>query len=650
MKHRIRTRTAFVTVAAVVGASLLAVPATAQRPEQAKDRPGHQQQDTRDFNEAAGAARSKGSVRVIVGLPVDFRPEGDVSSSRRQSQRSEIAGEQQGVRRDLAGKPYDEIYAYAAIPYMALDVSEEAVDALRESESVSSIELDLAHRPTLAQSSPLVEADTMWSGGFTGAGTVVAILDTGVDKTHSFFGGRVVEEACYSSGAGSSDPICPGGGTSQTGPGSGVNCSSSIASCNHGTHVAGIAAGSGTTFHGVARGANIMSVQVFSRKNSGCSPSPNPCLTAWTSDIIKGMERVYALRATHNFAAVNLSLSGAEYSSACDADQAAWKAAIDNLLSVGIATAAATGNDSSTDSIGSPACVSTAVAVGSTTKQDAVSNFSNGHATLVDVLAPGSSINSSVPGGGFAFFNGTSMATPHVTGAFSLMKQRFPSMTVQQKLDALKATGVAVTDTRANPSFKTPRIRIAQASNLLDGLVYEDLGVPNFSVSSDADGGSPVVFTIPGGETEPGDVIGFSFAGTVTSGVSSNGSWASDTCMTVEAPNGTAYTVGGYSGATAGCNVHPWDFQGSVSSSNGTYESQHGVAYQPSVSDDGNWTITFTNDWNDSDAATIAWTDVTVTLHKLPADVPHTLGDYDGNATTDIAVYRPSTGHWFIKG
>ena len=67
------------------------------------------------------------------------------------------------------------------------------------SPQVTHIEEDRLFAPALASSVPVIGADTAWANGRTGAGQAVAILDTGVDKTHDFFnGGKVVSEACYS--------------------------------------------------------------------------------------------------------------------------------------------------------------------------------------------------------------------------------------------------------------------------------------------------------------------------------------------------------------------------------------------------------------------------------------------------------------------
>ena len=172
---------------------------------------------------------------------------------------------------------------------------------------------------------------------------------------------------------------------------SGLNCDSSVSSvCSHGTHVAGIAAGKGTTFSGVAKDANIIAIQVFSRFDdpAQCGGSA-PCVMSYTSDQILGLERVYALRNTYNIASANMSLSGGSSTAPCNT--ASQKPIIDSLRTAGIATVIASGNSGQTSSIGSPACIESAVSVGSTTDADAVSSFTNS-AYFLSLLAPGSSI------------------------------------------------------------------------------------------------------------------------------------------------------------------------------------------------------------------------------------------------------------------
>jgi hypothetical protein len=166
------------------------------------------------------------------------------------------------------------------------------------------------------------------------------------------------------------------------------------------------------------------------------------------------------LRNQYTFAAVNLSVGAAKFTSPCDEQEAARKAAIDNLRSMGIATIAASGNEGFTDGINAPACISTAVSVGSTTKADIVSSFSNS-ASFLSLLAPGQSITSSVPGGAFLTGSGTSFAVPHVAGAWAVLKQKKPTATVTEVLNALTSTGLPITDPKNG--IATPRIRVNQA-------------------------------------------------------------------------------------------------------------------------------------------------------------------------------------------
>ena len=159
---------------------------------------------------------------------------------------------------------------------------------------------------------------------------------------------------------------------------------------------------------------------------------PAPCALSYTSDQIKGLERVYALRNTYTIASANMSLSGGMYAAPCNSES--QKPIIDSLRAAGIATVIASGNNGYTNALGSPACIDSAVSVGSTTKADAVSSFSNS-AYFLSLLAPGSSIQSSVPGTGYSYSSGTSMAAPHVAGAWAVLKQMKPDAGVAEVLE-----------------------------------------------------------------------------------------------------------------------------------------------------------------------------------------------------------------------
>lgn len=153
---------------------------------------------------------------------------------------------------------------FSFIPHIALEVNADGLNLLLSNpDLVSYVDEDSLFKPLLNESVPFIHADTVRSQGFDGQGWVVAILDTGVKRDHEFLSGKVIDEACYSTN------LCPDGEgyVSQTGKGAADpgRCSN-IKGCDHGTHVAGIAAGYGgsTIAQGVAPGANIIAIQVFS--------------------------------------------------------------------------------------------------------------------------------------------------------------------------------------------------------------------------------------------------------------------------------------------------------------------------------------------------------------------------------------------------
>jgi subtilisin family serine protease len=419
-------------------------------------------------NELSAQAAAVGTVRAIVHLNVATMPEGALSHAQAVgAQRRAIASFRAAVRAALAGRLHRVHREYGAVPFMAVEVGPDALAALAASTHVAGVYPDRLYRTSLYQSVPLIQADQAWAQGFDGTGSMVAILDTGVDGSHPFLAGKVITEACYS-GNGN----CPNGTTTQTGTGAALPCTYAPSGCRHGTHVAGIAAGangtfSGAPFSGVAKGASILAIQVFSRFTGAvCGSGEDPCALAYTSDILAGLEHVYDLRNQYQIASANLSLGGSLYSSTaqCDAANPGYKAIIDTLRAAGIATVAAAGNNGSPTGLSAPACISSAISVGATSKTDQIASFSNS-ASFLSLLAPGVSIYSSVPGGGFAYLSGTSMATPHVTGAWAILKAKNPGATVDQVLDALTTAGVLLTDSR-NMVTK-PRIDVAGALALI---------------------------------------------------------------------------------------------------------------------------------------------------------------------------------------
>ena len=459
-----------------------------------------------------------GSLRVIVKLKHDdlkqrFQSESNLTPQARHAQRINIRDKQNRLINKLARQNIFKVKRFKYIPYLALEADSVSFQQLESLPEVESIQEDWVYQPTLSDTVTITGADMAAVSGYSGQGKSVAILDTGIDSTHSSFAGKVVAEACFSttSTAAGAITLCPNGLDEQVGPGAAINCSGNSV-CDHGTHVAGIAVGNNASTFGIARDANLIPIQVFSRIDSVTSSCGSPpCLYSYSSDIILALEWLYSQRDNYDIAAINLSLGGDLYSSAaaCDAANPFTKAAIDNLRAVGIATVIAAGNEGRTNAIAAPGCISTAVSVGATTKTDIVASFSN-NASWLSLLAPGVSIRSSLPGGGFGRKSGSSMAAPHVTGAWAVMKSKYPNISVDAALSSFSNTGKPILDIR-NDLTKS-RLQIDAALGVaplqIDTTSLQNANVNNsYSAALSASGGaSPyswtvVIGTLPDGLT-----------------------------------------------------------------------------------------------------------------------------------------------------
>ncbi len=362
--------------------------------------------------------------------------------------------------------------------FFVAEIDSTTLAQLRKDQRVKAVYQDtLSVAFPLDSTTVVIGSDDANAAGWTGAGTTVAVLDTGIDRDHPFVAGRIVDEACFST----SDPasgavsLCPNGQTGQTGPGAAdaeiPRCVvGAVNQCAHGTHVAGIAAGraaAGAPSNGVAPAAGILPIQVFSRFDSirTCGGRA-PCYMSHTSDQKLALEYVARVAGRHNVAAANMSFGGGgPYRQHCDDDPqaGALKDQFDALLNAGVAPVVAAGNAGWRDAVASPACLSGAVTVGATNDRDQVAAFSN-RGTLLDLLAPGVSVNSSVPDDAYGVMSGTSMSAPHVSGSFALMKQAFPALTPVQILQRLQATGPRITYDPLAPRVSTVRVDVGAAT------------------------------------------------------------------------------------------------------------------------------------------------------------------------------------------
>src|SRR5215510_13979911 len=444
------------------------------------------------FQELNAKARLNGTAPVIVKLRVAFRPEGELlSAAQVQAQRAVINQTQDSLMKGLTGHDPASLKRYEYTPYLAVRVNEAGLESLRLSPDVIDIHEDELFRTALEESVPITGAPYAWSAGYNGGAGKIAILDTGVDKTHPFFSkpgyqdlssqspqiagvdqtypfdfnfSRIVSEACYSTNdtTAHASSLCPGGVSESTAVDSGLNCAG-LSGCDHGTHVAGIAAGNnGGFFPGVAKGAHLISIQVFSRIDDPSECDGNsPCIRSFTSDLMRALERVYTLRDTYSIASVNMSLGSGRFTSNCDTNP--LKSIIDQLRSAGIATVIASGDDGYTEAISEPACISSDISVGATgdgtgLAADQVASYSNS-ASFLSLLAPGDSITSSVPGNESATFSGTSMAAPHMASGWALLKARYPTASVTELLNLLTSRVFPITDTRNGLTL--PRLNLS---------------------------------------------------------------------------------------------------------------------------------------------------------------------------------------------
>ena len=286
-------------------------------------------------------------------------------------------------------------------------ISEKELLDLENNPDVKSIKFVGTKKIFLSESVPLVNATNTWvvqfdSVNLTGIGETVCILDTGVDFTHSDLTGRnltcIID--CFS------------------GSGCFENCSAGD-DHGHGTHVAGTVAANGV-LKGVAPGVNLIGVQVCS--SSGSCPD---------DDVRAGIDWCVTNSSQYNISVISMSLGGGQYDSYCDNvdDSANLTLGINNALAQNISVVVATGNTdgtytNATAGIASPACIQNSTRVTAADKSDGFASFAFRHQNFPDILvAPGVSINFTYLAGGYAVFSGTSMATPHVSGAFALIKQ-----------------------------------------------------------------------------------------------------------------------------------------------------------------------------------------------------------------------------------
>lgn len=333
-------------------------------------------------------------------------------------------------------------------------------------------------------------ADVAWAAGSKGAGATVAVIDTGVVSSNPFLTEtpKSIWEACFARATGTYVSGCPGGvpmsPTDGLGSvGSAAPCPATTPKCTHGTHVAGIAVGGTGTraVSGIAPAANLVAINVFSYR-AGCTANSG-CITTDDNEIIDALQWLYTNSLRGNLpglSAVNMSLGdGVRHTGACDDDP--LKPAIDQLATIGVRTVVAAGNDSWTNGVSSPACISSVIAVGAVDDTTGGAAWFSNAGPQVAVMAAGVSVCSSVlPGaagvssctgvdadGPLGLMSGTSMATPAVAGAIGLLKgDGVPSAEWESRLQRVRVGGGCV----STASYSIPTLRVDVALGLTPTL------------------------------------------------------------------------------------------------------------------------------------------------------------------------------------
>lgn len=298
--------------------------------------------------------------------------------------------------------------------------------------------LDGRVKAALKESVPQVGAPEAWAAGYDGAGVKVAVLDTGIDVNHPDFAGQIDGTASFVPDEAVTD----------------VN--------GHGTHVASTIVGSGAASggdnKGVAPGADLIVGKVLGGEEGYGQDS-------W---VLAGMEWA----AQSGADVVSMSLGDTYQSDGSDP----MSQAVDALSAQYDALFVIAAGNAGPESISSPGAATSALTVGAVDKQDNLAGFSStgplvrSGALKPDITAPGVDITAArsqeMTDGGSGLYrtiSGTSMATPHVSGAAAILAQQHPAWTGEQLKEHLMSSAKGLADWYSPFEVGTGRLDVAAA-------------------------------------------------------------------------------------------------------------------------------------------------------------------------------------------
>lgn len=407
----------------------------------------------------------------------------------------------EGIESKVAGRGGKVRYNFSSISAVSTEIPESEIAVLERDPNVLAVERSRPVHAFLQESVPLINGDDTWNilvAGLnvTGQGTSVCVIDTGVDYTHPDLGGGWGNKVVAGYNA-ITDTDCS------------LNNTACLDDYGHGTHVAGIVAANGAV-KGVAPGAKIVAVKALDAGGSGS-----------LSDVDAGIDWCISNAAQYNITSISMSLGTwyVHYSSFCDNDTEyiSTKSLIDAAVGKNISVVVATGNEHNYAGISAPACIRNATRVTATDKSGNYADFANRAASFPDILAaPGVDINSTVPSGsckwcaasGYRPLGGTSMSTPHVSGAISLISQAYKSMYGFLPSPALVEamlieTGKKIYDSKTGINFSRINVLAALGSFTLPDTFFPYNNITGESAQITINESESVYFNISlGNETE----------------------------------------------------------------------------------------------------------------------------------------------------
>ena len=325
---------------------------------------------------------------------------------------------------------FDPSWRFHHIPIIAGTIETELLDELLEVEGVVFLTLNGEMRMTLDNAIGIHHVDTVWDYGYTGEGISIAIIDTGIDPLHvglnDFDDDPLTNDpkvvAFYDALDESGDN---GDGTTEPYDDQG-----------HGSHCAGISAGTGAVdegpmsennekpYRGVAPDAWLVGVKVLDSGGSGSF-----------AEVMRGMEWTIDNQIKYNIRAASMSLGGVWLVELTQEQEERVTHLANEMVAAGISLMIAAGNSAAYGTIGTPGAAKDVITVGSTEDSKELAVYSSKGPTHEGQIKPNvAAIGSAVmsveanSGNGYASYSGTSMATPMVAGMAVLLLQANPDL------------------------------------------------------------------------------------------------------------------------------------------------------------------------------------------------------------------------------